>query len=58
MLMKGVQAIQGYQFSPSTLSFNSCLGGNLQTAFIVLKEKFRRIFYGEFQYDKRETFTF
>ena len=56
--MKGVQAIQGYQFSPSTLSFNSCLGGNLQTAFIVLKEKFRRIFYGEFQYDKRETFTF
>jgi hypothetical protein len=30
----------------------------MQTAYIVVKEKFRKIFYGDFKYDKRETFTF
>jgi predicted alpha/beta-fold hydrolase len=53
-LRKGIQALQGFVFRPSILSFPRWFGGSGQTLISEIKEKGYRMLTGPYKFDKRE----
>ncbi len=56
--MKAVMAVKDMHFKGSIFSFHTWSQGNFQTLFTFIKYKIRQAIFGEYSYDKRESFTF